>query len=58
MYYSIEGPNHIRHAYEKVAIHFTIQKLVRTRPQNLRFIQKCTGQPRILTNILLKQYEY
>ena len=32
-------------AYEKVAIHFTIQKLVRTRPQNLRFIQKLANVP-------------
>ena len=48
-----------RHYHMKKLLYILqYKKLVRTRPQNLRFIQKCTGQPRFLTNILLKQYEY
>ena len=46
------------YAYQKVAIHLQCKKIIGTRPQKLCFIQKCTGQPRFFTNILLKQYEY
>ena len=46
------------YAYQKVASHLPYKILIETRPQNSRFIQKCTGERSFFINILLKQNEY